>query len=43
MRNVLGKGCFYETHAVYEIMSKNMAEPERPEMTVKCGACALHD
>ena len=28
--------------AVYEIMSKNMVEPEGPEMTSHYGAYALH-
>ena len=45
MRNVLDKSCrenqnthfmfnnFFENRAVYEIMSKNMVEPERSQMT----------
>jgi hypothetical protein len=33
---------FSENHAVCEIMSKNMEEVERPQMTIQYGACALH-
>ena len=33
---------FPENRVVYEIMSKNVAEPERPLITVEYGACALH-
>jgi hypothetical protein len=33
---------FPENRGVYEIMwKKNMAEPERPQMTIQYGACAL--
>ena len=32
---------FSKNHAVYEITWKNMVEPERPQMTIKYGACAL--
>ena len=28
--------------AVNEIISKNVVEPERPQMTTQYGACALH-
>ena len=31
---------FFENRAVYEIMWKNMAEPDRPQMAN--GACAMH-
>jgi len=31
-----------ENHAVYEIMWKNMVDPDRPQMTVEYGACALN-
>jgi hypothetical protein len=31
-----------ENRIVYEIMSKNVVEPERPQMTIQYGACALH-
>jgi hypothetical protein len=31
-----------ENRAVYEIMSKNMVEPERPQMTLQYGAYALN-
>jgi hypothetical protein len=53
MRNVLDKSrenqnthfmfnnFFSETHAVYEIMSKHIVEPERPQMTSQYGAYAL--
>jgi len=46
MRNVSDKSCrenhnthfmfrfFFENHVVYEIMWKNIVEPERPQMTV---------
>ena len=54
MRNVLDKVCsenrntyfmftiFSENRAVYEIMSKNMVEPEEPKVTSQYGAYALH-
>jgi hypothetical protein len=28
---------FYKNHAIYDIMWKNMVEPDRPRMTVKYG------
>ena len=31
-----------ENRAVYDIMSKNMVEPERTQMTSQYGACVLH-
>jgi hypothetical protein len=31
-----------ENCAVYEIMWKNMVQPDRPQMTIKYGARALH-
>ena len=31
-----------ENRAVYETMSENVVDIERPQMTVKYGACALH-
>jgi len=31
-----------ESRAVYEVMWKNMVEPDRPQMTLQYGACALH-
>jgi len=35
--------CFYfRKYAVDVIMSKNIAEPDRPQMTTKYSACALH-
>jgi hypothetical protein len=33
---------FFENRAVYEIIWKNMAQPQRPKMTIQHGACALH-
>ena len=33
---------FSKNRAVYEIMSTNMVEPERPQMTLQYGACALN-
>jgi hypothetical protein len=33
---------FSENRAVYEIMSKNMLEPEGPQMTTQHGAYELH-
>ena len=33
---------FFENRAVYEIMSKNVVEPEGPQMTSQYGAYALH-
>jgi hypothetical protein len=33
---------FSENRAVYEIMSKNMVEPEGPQMTSQHGAHGLH-
>jgi hypothetical protein len=32
---------FFEKRAVYEIMWKNVVEADRPQMTIKCGTCAL--
>jgi hypothetical protein len=33
---------FSENLGVYEIMSKNVVDPEGPQMTTQYGACALH-
>jgi hypothetical protein len=33
---------FSENLALYEIISKNVVEPERPQMTSQYGAYALH-
>jgi hypothetical protein len=33
---------FSENRAVYEIMWKNTVEPERPQISIQNGACALH-
>jgi hypothetical protein len=32
---------FFENRAVYEITRKNMVQSDRPQMTIKDGACAL--
>ena len=32
---------FRESQAVYETMSKNMVEPERPQMTILGARCML--
>jgi hypothetical protein len=31
-----------EYRVVYEIMRENVVEPDKPQMTVQYGACALH-
>ena len=33
---------FSQNRAVYEIMWENTVMPDRPQMTVQYGACALH-
>jgi len=33
---------FSKIRAVYESMCKNMVQPDRPQMTMECEACALH-
>jgi hypothetical protein len=33
---------FPKNRAAYEIIWKNMVQPERPQMTVEYGACTLH-
>jgi len=33
---------FSKNHAIYEIMLKNMAEPNRAQMTTQYSACVLH-
>jgi hypothetical protein len=33
---------FSESRGVYEIMWKNTAVPDRPQVTIQHGACALH-
>jgi len=32
---------FPENSAVYEIMWENMVQPDRPQVTIKKGACAV--
>jgi len=32
---------FFENNVANEIMQKNAVEPDRSQMTIKCGACAL--
>jgi hypothetical protein len=31
-----------ENRIVYETFGKNVADSVRPQMTIQCGACALH-
>ena len=31
-----------EKHAVYDVVSKNLEQPERPQMAIEYGAGALH-
>jgi len=33
---------FLENRGVYEIMWKYIVQPDRPQMTIQYGACALH-
>jgi len=33
---------FLENRAVYEIMWENTVEPDRPQITIQYGACALN-
>ena len=33
---------YSKNHSIYEIMEKNNVQPERPQRTIKHGACALH-
>jgi hypothetical protein len=33
---------FSENRAGYEIVCKNMVEPDRPQTTIQYDACALH-
>jgi hypothetical protein len=33
---------FFENRSVYELMSKNVVEPEEPQTTSQYGAHALH-
>jgi hypothetical protein len=40
--HILCSVTFSEDRSVYEIMSKNLVEPERPQIAIKYGACALH-
>jgi hypothetical protein len=39
--NFIFNNFFSENRATYEIMRKNMGEPQTPQMTVEYGACAL--
>ena len=39
---MFNKVFFFENHAVHEITRKNMAEPDKPQMAIQHGACALH-
>ena len=40
--HILCSVTFPEIRAIYEIISKNVVEPERPQMTSQHGAYALH-
>jgi hypothetical protein len=40
--HILYRMIFSENRAVYEIVSKNVVQPERLQMTSQCGAQALH-
>jgi hypothetical protein len=40
--HVLCSVTFPEIRAIYQIISKNVVEPERPQMTSQHGAYALH-
>jgi hypothetical protein len=40
--HILWSVTFPENRAVYEILSKNVMEPEGPKMTSQYGAYALH-
>jgi len=31
---------FFLNHAIYEVMWKNMVEPDKPEMAIWCMCCA---
>jgi len=33
---------FSKNHAVYEIMWKNMVEPDRPQVAIRYGTCIWH-
>jgi hypothetical protein len=39
---MFNKFFFPENRAVYEIMWQNIVQPDRPQMTILYGACALH-
>ena len=55
MRNVLDKSCkenqkthfmlndFFLNRSVYEIMSKNVVEPERPQVASQYATCYMHE
>ena len=40
-KHILYSTTFYENRAVYEIMSKNMVEPQGPQITSQYGTDAL--
>jgi hypothetical protein len=33
---------FFKNHGVYEIMWKNIVQPDRPQISMQYGACAVH-
>jgi len=39
--HILYSVTFYENRAFYEIMCKNMVEPDRPQMTIQCRKDAI--
>jgi len=36
------KTFFFENRAILKIMWKNIAHPDRPQVTMQYGSCALH-
>jgi hypothetical protein len=40
--NILAQKLIFENRAVYEIMCKNMAESDWPQLTIQQGLCTLH-
>jgi hypothetical protein len=40
--HILYSVTFSESRAVYEVMCKNMVQPDRPQMIIQYGASALH-
>ena len=42
LKHILHSITFAEDRTVYEIMWENTVEPNRPQITIQYGACALH-